>query len=113
MLDPALGQVSWHSWSEVHWFVHIPLPPLLVVAGLAVPVLPPVPKPEDELVTSEVPVDGVPAELVGPTAVVPPAPPIPVPSVSAPDAQDARDARPAGVNRAKTTKVTLACFTGL
>jgi len=74
-------------------------PPLLVVPA------------EPEVVDGSLPVP-VDVSVVAPVeaAVSPPAPPTPVLWVSLPDAQAAKAA---GVNRAKTTKVMLACFTGL
>jgi hypothetical protein len=99
-LEPAVGQLVWQAWSEVQWATHM-FPPLPVVDVLVDPVLVSEPVPVD--VSRVVPVE---AGVLPPTPLLPPTPPV----VSAPEAQAAKAA---GVNRAKTTKVTLACFTGL
>ena len=107
-LEPALGQLVWHSWSEVQWGTHI-VPPLPVVLVPDAPL-------EPEPVLGSVPVlVPVPVEVGMPApfdaALAPPMPPPPTLAwVSLPDAHDATAA---GANRAKTTKVRLACFTGL
>lgn len=107
-LEPALGQLVWHSWSEVQWATHI-VPPLPVVLVPEAPL-----ELEPVLVLGSVPVL-VPVELGMPApfdaALAPPMPPPPTLAwVSLPEAHDATAA---GANRAKTIKVRLACFTGL
>jgi hypothetical protein len=102
-LEPAVGQLVWQAWSEVQCATHMFPPPVLVLAVPAVPDVPVVP-----VVSGLAPVD---VSIVAPLEEAPPTPLPPTPPVVS--LPDAHAPNAAGVNRAKTTKVMLACFTGL